>query len=124
VPKKKLFNINFVFSGCVIGTPVYFGGMTGRGRAVILKFNFSKSCDHKKINLLGHSVRNLNVHPVHTYVLFICLSSARQLKCLHVSKTDSYGISRICFEMTCQATMPSSSAEVSSRVQNRELRSQ
>jgi hypothetical protein len=31
----------------VIGTSVYFGGMTGRGRAVIL-FNFIKSCDHKK----------------------------------------------------------------------------
>jgi hypothetical protein len=42
-------------------------------------------------------------------VLFICLSSARQLKCLRVSKTESYGISRICFEMTRQATMPSSS---------------
>jgi hypothetical protein len=38
--------------------------MTGRGRAVILKFNFSKSCDHKKCFLLGHSVRNSNVHPV------------------------------------------------------------
>jgi hypothetical protein len=32
-------------------------------------------------------------------VLFICLSSAWQLKCLRVSKTESYGISRICFEM-------------------------
>jgi hypothetical protein len=38
-----------------------------------------------------------------TNVLFICLSSARQLKCLRVSKTESYGISRICFEMTRQA---------------------
>jgi hypothetical protein len=57
-------------------------------------------------------------------VLFICLSSARQLKCFRVSKTESFGISRICFEMTRQATMPSSSAEVSSRIQNRELRSQ
>jgi hypothetical protein len=57
-------------------------------------------------------------------VLFICLSSARQLKCLRVSKTESYGISRICFEIRRQATMPSSSAEVSSRIQNRELRSQ
>jgi hypothetical protein len=48
---------------------------------------------------------------VHTaIVLFICLSSARQLKCLRVSKTESYGISRICFEMTRQATMPSSKA--------------
>jgi hypothetical protein len=56
----------------------------------------------------------------YTIVLFICLSSARQLKCLRVSKTESYGISRICFEMTHQATMPSSSAEVSSRIQNRE----
>jgi hypothetical protein len=32
----------------------------------------------------------------------------RQLKCLCVSKTESYGLSRICFEMTRQATMPSS----------------
>jgi hypothetical protein len=31
-------------------------------------------------------------------------------KCLHVSKTESYGLSRICFEMTRQATMPSSKA--------------
>jgi hypothetical protein len=38
--------------------------MTVRGRAVILKLNFSKSCDHKKSFLLGHSVRNSNVHPV------------------------------------------------------------
>jgi hypothetical protein len=41
--------------------------------------------------------------PVH---LFVISSSA---KCLRVSKTESYGISRICFEMTRQATMPSSS---------------
>jgi hypothetical protein len=34
----------------------------------------------------------------------------RQLKCLCVSKTESYGLSRICFEMTRQATMPSSKA--------------
>jgi hypothetical protein len=40
--------------------------MTGRGRAVILKLNFSKSYDHKKGFLLGHSVRNSNVHPVCT----------------------------------------------------------
>jgi hypothetical protein len=45
-----------------------------------------------------------------TYVLFICLSSAQQLKCLRVSKTESYGLSRIFFEMTRQATMPSSKA--------------
>jgi hypothetical protein len=31
-------------------------------------------------------------------------------KCLCVSKTESYGLSRICFEMTRQATMPSSKA--------------
>jgi hypothetical protein len=41
--------------------------------------------------------------PVH---LFVISSSA---KCLRVSKTESYGVSRICFEMTRQATMPSSS---------------
>jgi hypothetical protein len=36
-----------------------------RGQAVILKLNFSKSCDHKKGFLLGHSFRNSNVHPVY-----------------------------------------------------------
>jgi hypothetical protein len=34
----------------------------------------------------------------------------RQKKCLRVSKTESYGLSRICFEMTRQATMLSSKA--------------
>jgi hypothetical protein len=34
----------------------------------------------------------------------------RQLKCLCISKTESYSLSRICFEMTRQATMPSSKA--------------
>jgi hypothetical protein len=34
----------------------------------------------------------------------------RQLKSLRVSKKESYGLSRICFEMTRQATMPSSKA--------------
>jgi hypothetical protein len=29
-----------IFSGCVIGTPVNFGGMTGKALAVILKLNF------------------------------------------------------------------------------------
>jgi hypothetical protein len=56
---------------------------------------------------------------VYSYVLLSCSSV-----CLRVSKTESYGISRICFAMTRQATMPSSSAEVSLRIQNRELRSQ
>jgi hypothetical protein len=42
------FYIKIIFSGCVIGTPVNFGGMTGRALAVILKLNFFKSCDHKK----------------------------------------------------------------------------
>jgi hypothetical protein len=60
-----------------------------------------------------------NSCPVHLFVI-----SSTAMKCLRVSKTESYGISRICFEMTRQATMPSSSAEVSSRIQNRELRSQ
>jgi hypothetical protein len=39
--KQKLFHIKFYFSGCV-------HLWDGRGRAVILKLNFSKSCDHKK----------------------------------------------------------------------------
>jgi hypothetical protein len=47
-----LFTIT-IFSGCVIGTPVNFGGMTGRAIAVILKLNFWKLCDHKKSFLLA-----------------------------------------------------------------------
>jgi hypothetical protein len=43
------------------------------------------------------------------YVLFICSAISSSEKCLRVSKTESYGLSRICFEMTRQATMPSSS---------------
>jgi hypothetical protein len=37
---KKHFYIKIIFSGCVIGKPVNFGGMTGRALAVILKINF------------------------------------------------------------------------------------
>jgi hypothetical protein len=51
--KKILLYVKIIFSGLVIGTPVHFGGMTGRGRAIILKFNFSKSCDHKKRFFIG-----------------------------------------------------------------------
>jgi hypothetical protein len=43
------------------------------------------------------------------YVLFICFAISSSAKCLRVSKTESYGLSRICFEMTRRATMPSSS---------------
>jgi hypothetical protein len=45
-------------------------------------------------------------------VLFICSAISSSEKCLRVSKTESYGLSRICFEMTRQATMPSSKAFV------------
>jgi hypothetical protein len=44
---------------------------------------------------------------VRTNVLFICFAISSSAKCLRVSKTESYGLSRICFEMTRQATMPS-----------------
>jgi hypothetical protein len=44
-----------------------------------------------------------------TRVLFICSAISSSEKCLHISKTESYGLSRICFEMTRQATMLSSS---------------
>jgi hypothetical protein len=48
-PKNQKKNyIKFIFSGWVLGRPVHFSGMTVRGQAVILKLNFSKSCDHKK----------------------------------------------------------------------------
>jgi hypothetical protein len=43
----------------------------------------------------------------YTVQLFKILRNNLKLKCLRVSKTESYGISRICFEMTRQATMPS-----------------
>jgi hypothetical protein len=43
------------------------------------------------------------------YVLFICFAISSSEKWLRVSKTESYGLSRICFEMTRQAIMPSSS---------------
>jgi hypothetical protein len=42
-------------------------------------------------------------------VLFICSAISSSAKCLRVSKTESYRLGRICFEMTCQATMPLSS---------------
>jgi hypothetical protein len=34
---KNYFYIKIIFSGCVTGTPVNFGGITGRAQAVILK---------------------------------------------------------------------------------------
>jgi hypothetical protein len=55
----------------VIGTPITFGGMTARGQAVILKCNLSKSCNHKKGRFLGQSVRNSNVHPVYSLLVYI-----------------------------------------------------
>jgi prolipoprotein diacylglyceryltransferase len=62
--------------------------------------------------LLPDQPQQIDMCPLDTYVcvcpvhLFVISSSA---KCLRVSKTESYGICRICFEMTRQATMPSSS---------------
>jgi hypothetical protein len=46
-----------------------------------------------------------------TIVQFIFSAISSSQKCLRVSKTESYGLSRICFKMTCQATMPSSSGK-------------
>jgi hypothetical protein len=62
--KKQLFYIKIICSGWVIGRPVHFGGMTARGQAVILKCNFSKSCDHNFF-FLGQNIRNSYVHPVY-----------------------------------------------------------
>jgi hypothetical protein len=42
-------------------------------------------------------------------VLFICFAISSSENCLRVSKTECYCLSRICFEMTRQAIMPSSS---------------
>jgi hypothetical protein len=42
--------------------------MTVRGQAVILKLNFQNRAITKKVFLLGHSVRNSNVHPVYNKV--------------------------------------------------------
>jgi hypothetical protein len=54
VPKKSKKNyLKCFFSGWVLGTPVHFGRMTVRGHPVILKLNFSKSCDHKKSFFIG-----------------------------------------------------------------------
>jgi hypothetical protein len=64
--KKQLLYIKIIFSDWVIGTPVHFGGMTDRGRAVILKFNFSKSCDHKK-----------SCFSIRMFTLYTCLYAVR-----------------------------------------------
>jgi hypothetical protein len=56
---------------------VYFGGMTGRGRAVILKFNFSKSCNHKKSFVIGTS--RSNVHHVNNFEGGIIMDKAANL---------------------------------------------
>jgi hypothetical protein len=60
--KKVFYNINIIFSGCVIGTPVNFSMMIGRGLAVILKLKFWKSCDHKKSFITSESGRILMGH--------------------------------------------------------------
>jgi hypothetical protein len=65
--KKTLFYVKIIFSGCEAVTP---GGMTVRGRAVILKFNFSKSCDHKKSVFywdIAFEIRML-IHPVYAFL--------------------------------------------------------
>jgi hypothetical protein len=46
---KKYFYIKNIFSGCVIGTPVNFGGMTGRALAVIYKIKFLKIVRSQKV---------------------------------------------------------------------------
>jgi hypothetical protein len=61
---KIYFYIKIIVSGCVIGTPVNFGGMTVRALAVILKLNCWKSCDHKKSFITSERVRILTGHPV------------------------------------------------------------
>jgi hypothetical protein len=38
--QKKHFYIKIIFSGWLTGTPVNFGGITGRAQAVILKLIF------------------------------------------------------------------------------------
>jgi hypothetical protein len=46
---KNYFYITIIFSGCVIGTPVNFGGMTGRALGVILKLIFGNRAITKKV---------------------------------------------------------------------------
>jgi hypothetical protein len=61
---------------------------------------------------ISSSVKCLRVSKTESYGPMSCssaLPSAHREKCLRVSKTESYGLSRICLEMTRQATMPSSS---------------
>jgi hypothetical protein len=62
---------------------------------------YVKQCDCLKHYLL------MARWPGHSYVLFICFAISSSQKCLRVSKTESFGLSRICFEMTRQAKMPS-----------------
>jgi hypothetical protein len=66
------------------------------------KFSFKFSRQTQK-NIVGSSKY------AYFSVLFICSAISSSEKCFRVSKTESYGLSRICFEMTRQATMPSSS---------------
>jgi hypothetical protein len=70
------------------------------GHIVMLARELERQLQLRCLPLVFSSIDSCPVH------LFVISSSA---KCLHVSKTESYGISRICFEMTQQATMPSSS---------------
>jgi hypothetical protein len=56
-------------------------------------------------SILTRRARVRVLWPVHLLGRQPAFSS--KARCLRVSKTDSYGLSRICFEMTRQATMPS-----------------
>jgi hypothetical protein len=49
----------------VTGTPVNFGGMTGRALAVIFKLIFFKSCEHKKSFFIGPQTGNFMGHPIY-----------------------------------------------------------
>jgi hypothetical protein len=46
VGKKKYFYIKIIFLGCVIGTPVNFGGMTGKALKLILFHQESRTCQN------------------------------------------------------------------------------
>jgi hypothetical protein len=73
---------------------------------MVLHLDYTNSCTEEFLYLTHkQTYKYIDL----TYVLFICSAISSSEKCLRVSKTESYGLSRICFEMTRQATMPSSS---------------
>jgi hypothetical protein len=79
--QKYLFYYKIIFSDWVTGTPVNFGGMTGKAQVVILKLNFWKSCDRKKsyiyTNIVGFWRDTLYISG---NTMFVCFHAARRAR--------------------------------------------